>query len=112
MSLVIHARDLDCVCTHASLAVVWHQHGARRGTSFHAAGEASCVSPPFLRRWHEFLAAVQKHIKSPQMEDQNVKVRRQQGCMFDRIVQAMLRASCLHTSPAATCPALSLQCLT
>ncbi|KAI7842707.1 hypothetical protein COHA_003638 [Chlorella ohadii] len=42
-------------------------------TLAHVAGEASCVSPPFLRRWHEFLAAVQKHIKSPQMEDQNVK---------------------------------------
>lgn len=33
------------------------------------------MGPPFLRRWHDFLAALQKNIKSTEIEDQNVKVR-------------------------------------
>lgn len=41
------------------------------------AGEPSCVGAPFLQRWHEFLGTLQKHIKSMQPEDQNVKVT---GC--------------------------------
>ncbi|PRW60750.1 FAM178A-like isoform X2 [Chlorella sorokiniana] len=40
----------------------------------YVAGEASAVSPPVLQRWHDFLGAVQKNVRSMQPEDQNVKM--------------------------------------
>lgn len=64
--------DLQCSSMHVWIESSWL-------LLLPLAGEASCVGPPFLRRWHDFLATLQKNIKSTEIEDQNVKVRSATG---------------------------------